>query len=254
MEKLIRPIAYIETDFKEKFGIPRQPLLVKGLTGRIIFEPEYRHPDALKGIEQFSHLWLIWDFSENDNTIFHATVKPPRLGGKTHVGVFASRSPFRPNGMGLSVVRLVKVEQTEENGQVLVVEGADMLDGTPIYDIKPYIPLVDCQREAVDGYTAETRKISLEVECPEEVWTVREPDMDGNLPKPCEKSEEEHRTEIVPLEKRQQIIEILSQDPRPRYGVDSDREYGMFFDKWNVKFVVKDGKVTVTKVESNKYE
>ncbi len=225
--KTIKPIAVIHTDFVEKFGIPRQSLQVKGLMGTIIFEPEFRHPDALKGIEQFSHLWLIWDFSKNDNSVFHATVKPPRLGGNTHVGVFASRASFRPNGMGLSVVKLVEVKDTEKDGLILVVEGADLLDGTPIYDIKPYIPVSDCIEDARGGYTEETCKHRLEVEFPEKLL------------------------EQIPEEKRIPLMGILEQDPRPRYGVDENREFGVAFAGDNIKFVVNGDTLTVTGVEKN---
>ena len=162
MEQL-KAIAHIRTDFPEKFGIPRQSGLVEELEGKVVFEPEFRHPDAVRGLEQFSHIWILWQFSENERAGWSVTVRPPRLGGNTRMGVFATRSPFRPNGIGLSCVRLKRVELTEKEGPVLTVLGADLMNNTPILDIKPYIPLTDCHPDASEGYTKETRKHALQV-------------------------------------------------------------------------------------------
>lgn len=214
----MRIIAYIHTDFPDKFGIPRQSGLVKELTGRIVFEPEYRNPEAVRGLDEFSHIWLLWKFSESKKEHWSATVKPPRLGGKKRMGVFATRSPFRPNDIGLSSVRLERIEMDEKDGPVLYVSGIDLMDRTPIYDIKPYIPLADCHPDATEGYTSETKKHELFVEFPEELL--------------C----------IYPEEKRQAILGVLSQDPRPTYFQDPERRYGVSFAGYDVKFLV-DGNV-----------
>lgn len=218
-------IAHIHTDFPDKFGIPRQSGLVKGLVGQIVFEPEYRNPEIVKGIEEFTHIWLLWKFSESRKEHWSATVKPPRLGGKVRKGVFATRSPFRPNDIGLSCVRLTKVELDEKRGPVLTVEGADLMDGTPIYDIKPYIPLSDCHPEASEGYTKETRVHELEVHFPEELL------------------------QIYPEEKRETVIGVLAQDPRPAYVQDPERLYGVLFAGYDVKFKVENDILTVQNVE-----
>ncbi|MGN1070653.1 MAG: tRNA (N6-threonylcarbamoyladenosine(37)-N6)-methyltransferase TrmO, partial [Candidatus Fimadaptatus sp.] len=160
----IRPIAHIRTDFPTKFGLPRQSGLVEQLEGVIVFEPEYRQTEALRGLEGFSHIWLIWDFSQAHTGRWSATVRPPKLGGNTRMGVFATRSPFRPNSLGLSCVRLIGIEQAGKLGAVLRVGGIDMMDGTPIYDIKPYVPVADCHPEASEGFTARTREVGLQVE------------------------------------------------------------------------------------------
>lgn len=165
----MKVIGHIRTDFPSKFGIPRQSGLIDGLKGKIVLEPEYRNPQVYKGIEEFSHIWLLWEFSEAKKEHWSATVKPPRLGGKKRMGVFATRAPFRPNNIGLSCVKLDRVEQDEKDGPVLWVAGVDLLDGTPIYDIKPYIPLTDCHPEASEGYTRETKIHELKVEFPEEL-------------------------------------------------------------------------------------
>lgn len=211
-------IAYIYTDFPDKFGIPRQSGLVKELTGKIVFEPEYRNPEAVRGLDEFSHIWLLWKFSESKKKHWSATVKPPRLGGKKRMGVFATRSPFRPNDIGLSSVRLEQIEMDEKDGPVLYVSGIDLMDGTPIYDIKPYIPLADCHPDAAEGYTGETKKHELFVEFPEELL--------------C----------IYPKEKRKAILGVLAQDPRPAYVQDPERVYGVSFAGYDVKFQV-DGNV-----------
>ena len=216
-------IARIYTDFREKFGIPRQSGLAKDTVGRIVFEPEYRVPEALRGIEEYSHLWLIWNFSEAEREGWSPTVRPPRLGGNKRMGVFATRSPFRPNAIGLSSVRLLSVEDTAE-GKVLVVAGADILDGTPIYDIKPYLAFTDSHPDAVCGFADEVRDYSLEVVIPEELKYG------------------------LSDEYIKALISILSGDPRPQYKEDGDRIYGMIYGKYEVKFTVADGVLTVVEI------
>ena len=213
-ELILRPIAHIQTDFKEKFGVPRQSGRVKELQGWVVFEKEYAVREALRGLEEFSHIWLLWEFSEAKKEHWSATVKPPRLGGKKRMGVFATRAPFRPNNIGLSCVKLDRVEQDEKDGPVLWVAGVDLLDGTPIYDIKPYIPLTDCHPEASEGYTRETKIHELKVEFPEELLNQ------------------------YPEEKRQAVLGILAQDPRPTYFQDPERVYGVPFAGFDVKFRV----------------
>lgn len=214
-------IAYIRTDFPSKFGIPRQSGLVRGLIGKIVFESEYRNPEAVRGLEEFSHIWLIWQFSEAKREHWSATVKPPRLGGKKRMGVFATRSPFRPNNIGLSSVRLERVEIDEKDGPVLYVSGVDLLDKTPIYDIKPYIPLADCHPEATEGYTGETKLHELQVNFPEELLRR------------------------YPEAKREAILGVLAQDPRPTYFQDPERIYGVPFAGYDVKFKVDGDVLTV---------
>lgn len=221
----VKAIAHIRTDFPEKFGIPRQSGLVEELEGKVVFEPEFRHPDSVRGLEQFSHIWILWQFSENERAGWSVTVRPPRLGGNIRMGVFATRSPFRPNGIGLSCVRLKRVELTEKEGPVLTVLGADLMDNTPILDIKPYIPLTDCHPEASEGYTKETRKHALQVEFPEELLSR------------------------YPEEKRKAAAAVLSQDPRPGYSSDPERIYGVTFAGYDIKFRVKDGVLTVCGLE-----
>ena len=221
---LLKPIAYIETDFNEKFGIPRQSGRAKSLQGKIVFCPEYRNPDALREIEGFSHLWLIFDFSKAHREKWSPTVRPPRLGGNKKIGVFASRSPFRPNPLGLSVVKLEKAEKTKEQGTVLIVSGVDLLNHTPIYDIKPYLPFADCIAEAVGGYADEFTTHKLTV------------DFDESLIEP------------IPKEKRKAVLECLADDPRPSYQND-DRTYIMKFGNYDFSFFVKDSILKVTKVE-----
>ena len=219
-------IAHIYTDFTEKFGIPRQSGLVDETLGRIVFEPEYRNPDALRGIEKYSHLWIIWQFSESILDSWHATVRPPRLGGNTSVGVFASRSPMRPNPIGLSSVRLVDVIKSESDGTVLIVSGADMLNGTPIYDIKPYLSFTDSHPDAIDGFAGDVFERKLTV-------------IDNGL-----------LYDIEP--KTAKIIkELLSQDPRPQYKSDPERVYGMAYGGYNVKFKVEGERLYIIEVEGN---
>ena len=207
-------IAHIYTDFPEKFGIPRQSGLVPGLIGRIVFEPRYRSPDAVKGIEAFSYLWLLWKFEGTERSNWSATVKPPRLGGNTHVGVFATRSPFRPNPIGLSSVRFERLELTEE-GPVITVSGIDMRSGTPIIDIKPYLPYADCHTDATDGFAAAVKDCNLEVDFPEQLL---------------------HQ---LPAEKQEAAVQILSQDPRPHYQEDPERRYGVSFAGFDIRFQVE---------------
>lgn len=222
-QTVIKPVAIIQTDFKEKFGIPRQSGRAPSLTARIVFTPEYRNPDAIRGIEGFSHLWLIFDFSLSHRKDFSPTVRPPRLGGNQRVGVFASRSPFRPNNLGLSSVKLVGVEEDEKDGAVLIVSGADLLDGTPIYDIKPYLPFADCHPDAVGGYADQQKDYHLDLIFPERLKS------------------------LLPKDKLEGLIECLKDDPRPSYQND-DREYGMNFAGFEVKFKVTNDTLTVTDI------
>ncbi len=217
----IHPIAHIYTDFKEKFGIPRQSGRADLALGRIVFEKEYRNPDMLRGIEEFSHLWIIFDFSKAHRDNLSPTVRPPRLGGNTRVGVFASRSPFRPNFMGLSAVKLEKLETTEKDGTVLVVSGADMLDGTPVYDIKPYLKYADSLPEACGGYGDEHCSYGLNVEI-----------MPGGA-------------DIIPPDKLGALLQCLADDPRPSYQDDETRVYSMAFADFDVHFKVKGDTLTV---------
>ena len=218
-------IAKIQNDFKEKFGIPRQSGLSGELTSRIVFEPEYRNPDALRGIEGFSHLWLIWQFSKALREDWSPTVRPPRLGGNKRVGVFATRSPFRPNPIGLSSVKLVAIEHTESEGDVLIVSGADLLDGTPIYDIKPYVAYSDCHADAVSGFADPVQNYALDVVFCKDLLSK------------------------IDISKQNALIKILEQDPRPSYQNDPDREYGMKFASYEIFFKVDGNTLIVTRVE-----
>lgn len=217
-------IAYIHTDFTSKFGIPRQSGLVDELEATIVFEPEYRSPDALRGIEEYSHLWLIWQFSECVDKEWTPTVRPPRLGGNKRMGVFATRSPFRPNPVGLSSVRLIGVEKTEKHGCILRVAGADLLDGTPIYDIKPYLPYVDSHPEASNGFALDEKDGRLDVEFPEEL------------------------IKTIPHQKQAALIAVLAQDPRPGYQNEPERVYGIEFAGFDVRFKVNGKKLTVIEI------
>ncbi len=223
-EHLIKPVAHIHSDFKEKFGIPRQSGRAPSLISKIVFTPEFRLDEALKHIEEFSHLWLIFGFSKSVREEFSPTVRPPRLGGNKRVGVFASRSPFRPNSLGLSSVKLVRVEKTANQGSMLIVAGADLLDGTPIYDIKPYLPFTDCHPDAVGGYADEQVEYKLEVIFPE------------------------HLKDLMDSDKLKALIECLSDDPRPSYQED-EREYGMSFGEFEIKFTVKGKTLSVLDVK-----
>ena len=211
---MIQPIAHMQSDFPTKFGIPRQSGLVDELRSTIVFEPEFRNPDTLRGIEGYSHLWVIWQFSEALRTEWSPTVRPPRLGGNTRMGVFATRSPFRPNSLGLSCVKLLKVEHTEEHGTVLHVGGADLMDGTPIFDIKPYIPYSDCLKDAVGGFTEDAEDFLLEVDFPADLL------------------------ETLPENKRTAAVGVLSHDPRPSYQRSSERVYGLTFAGFDIRFTV----------------
>ena len=220
-------IARIRTDFKEKFGIPRQSGITDELEARIVFEPEYRVPEALRGIEGYSHLWIIWQFSEAVRDTWSPTVRPPRLGGNKRMGVFATRSPYRPNPIGLSSVRLDRVERTEE-GDVLIVRGADLLDGTPIYDIKPYLAFTDSHPDAIGGFADPVKEYSLNVSFCKELLSK------------------------IDVSKQNALIKILEHDPRPSYQDDSEREYGMRFSSYEIFFRVEGATLTVTNVkESN---
>lgn len=215
-------IARIHTDFKTKFGIPRQSGVVEELRGEIVFEPEFRNADAVRGLDEWSHIWLIWQFSENLREDFSPTVRPPRLGGNTHVGVFATRSPFRPNAIGLSCVKLDSIELDGEKGPVLHVSGVDLMDGTPIFDIKPYLPYADCHPDATGGFTDKTEFETLDLVIPEEI----------------EKK--------VPSDKLGALKGVLQNDPRPRYHNDADRVYGFEFAGFEIRFKVSGNTLTVT--------
>lgn len=220
----IRPIAKMRSDFPSKFGIPRQSGLVQELQSTIVFEPEFRNPDTLRGLEGYSHLWLIWQFSEAVRTDWSPTVRPPRLGGNTRMGVFATRSPFRPNNLGLSCVRLIGVEQTQNQGTVIHVAGADLMDGTPIFDIKPYVPYSDCHSEASGGFTDTAGDFLLQVNFPEELL------------------------QRLPEKKRAATVGVLSHDPRPSYQRDPERVYGLPFAGYDIRFTVRGNVLTVCDV------
>ena len=220
----IQVIARMHSDFATKFGIPRQSGLVEELRSTIVFEPEFRNPDTLRGIEDFSHLWIIWQFSEAVRTEWSPTVRPPRLGGNTRLGVFATRSPFRPNSLGLSSVKLLGVEKTEKFGTVLHVGGADLMDGTPIFDIKPYIPYGDCHPDATGGFTDTADDFLLTVNFPESLL------------------------KILPEGKREAAIGVLSHDPRPSYQRKPGRVYGLTFAGFDIRFKVCDDILTVGEV------
>ena len=221
----IEKIAQIRTDFPTKFGIPRQSGIVEKLEGKIIFEPRYRDPDALRGIEGFSHLWIIWGFSESERESYSPIVRPPKLGGNTKMGVFATRSPYRPSSLGLSLVKLKRIEKSDKNGHVLVVSGIDMVDKTPIYDIKPYLPNADVAQDAQGGFADEISDYKLRVECNEEALSV------------------------LPREKGEILLEILAEDPRPAYIDDTERVYGFEFSGHEIKFKVENKTLTVISIE-----
>ncbi len=234
----INPIAYIHTEFPEKFGIPRQSGLAKSLRGRIVFEPEFRNPEALRGLEGFSHMWLIWEFSANRRGMtaretagfrpsWQPTVRPPRLGGNAYMGVFATRSPFRPNPLGLSCVKIDSIDTASPDGPVIYVCGADLMDGTPIYDMKPYIRYADSRPEAVCGYVDGLEERLLKVVFP------------------SDESDKIRDKSIIPP-----LMETLRLDPRPSYHDDPERVYGLSFGGYNVRFVVAGGILTVTDVET----
>lgn len=215
-------IARMKSDFATKFGIPRQSGLVDALRSTVVFEPEFRNADALRGIEDFSHLWIIWQFSETVREDWSPTVRPPRLGGNTRLGVFATRSPFRPNAIGLSSVKLLDVEHTEKHGTVLHVAGADLMDGTPIFDIKPYIPYGDCHPDATGGFTDSADNFLLKVDFPANLLSK------------------------LPQNKQDAAIGVLSHDPRPSYQRKADRIYGLNFAGFDIRFTV-DGETLFVK-------
>lgn len=221
-------IARVYTDFPEKFGIPRQSGLVKNLKGKIVFEPEYRNNSALKGLDGFSHLWIIWKFSEAVTDNWSPTVRPPRLGGNKRIGVFATRAPYRPNPIGLSSVKIEKIELNTPKGPIIEISGADMLDGTPIYDIKPYIAYTDSHPDAIGGFSDEVFENSLKVEADEKFEN------------------------IMPKENYESLMQILSSDPRPGYKEDSDRVYGLSFAGYEIKFTVKDNVLKIEKMEKKR--
>lgn len=220
----LKLIARVHTDFPTKFGIPRQSGLVEALEAEVVFESEFRNPDAVRGLEGFSHVWLLWGFSEVNRVNWSATVRPPRLGGNARMGVFATRSPFRPNPIGISSVRLVSVNLTDPRGPVLRVAGADMMDGTPVYDIKPYVPISDCHADATGGFSDAHRADQLKVEFPGK-WF-----------------------EMIPAGKRKALIGVLENDPRPSYQSDPDRKYGFAFAGFDVRFRVEADTLTVCEV------
>ena len=221
----MKTIARIHTDFPTKFGIPRQSGIIPSLQGCIVFEPEYRNPEAVRGLEDFSHIWLLWEFSEAVRDSWSPTVRPPRLGGNVRKGVFATRSPFRPNPIGLSSVRLEKVELDPKLGPVLYVSGGDLMDGTPIYDIKPYIAYTDSHPDAVSGFASTPAEYLLDVDFPQDLL------------------------QQVPESQRESLIEVLAHDPRPQYQDDPSRVYGMAFGGMEVKFMVDGIQLTVLEVK-----
>lgn len=223
----IQVIAKMRSDFPTKFGIPRQSGLVEDLQSMIVFEPEFRKAEALRGLENFSHLWIIWQFSKAVRQDWSPTVRPPRLGGNTRMGVFATRSPFRPNSLGLSSVKILGLEQTAEFGTVIHVGGADLMDGTPIFDIKPYIPYSDCHQDAAGGFTDTASDFLLQVDFP-----------DSLLQK-------------IPQNKRQALLGVLSHDPRPSYQNDPTRIYGLSFGGYDIQFMVQDKLLTVREIEED---
>lgn len=225
MDITVQPIAKMRSDFPTKFGIPRQSGLAENLRSTIVFEPQYRNADALRGLEDFSHLWIIWQFSEAVRKEWTPTVRPPRLGGNTRMGVFATRSPFRPNSIGLSCVKLIGIEHTAEQGTVIHVAGADLMDGTPILDIKPYIPYCDAHPEALGGFTTNAGDFLLKVDFPAELL------------------------ELLPESKREAACEVLSHDPRPSYQADPERLYGLSFAGFDIRFTVENETLYVKEVK-----
>ncbi|MBR5109161.1 MAG: tRNA (N6-threonylcarbamoyladenosine(37)-N6)-methyltransferase TrmO [Clostridia bacterium] len=219
-------IARIENGFETKFGVPRQSGLAGAVLSRIVFEPAYRNPDALRGLEDFSHLWLIWEFSQAKRDAWSPTVRPPRLGGNARMGVFATRSPFRPNPIGLSCVKIHEIRPQSEIGPLIFVSGADLMNGTPIYDIKPYLPYADCHPEAAGGFTDAVERIQLAVDCSPELLAK------------------------IPKAHRAAVLEILSQDPRPSYQHDPERVYGMAYAGMDVRFRVEGERLTVTEIRT----
>ena len=225
MEFTMEAIARIRTDFSTKFGVPRQSGLVEALEAEIVFEPAYRNRDALRGLEGFSHLWLVWVFHQAAGRDWSPTVRPPRLGGNRRMGVFATRSPFRPNPIALSAVGLAGIEETADRGPVLRVRGADLVDGTPILDIKPYLPYADCLPQAQGGFASQPAGETLAVEIPPEIWAR------------------------IPENRREALRAVLAQDPRPRYQNDPGRVYGFVFGGWEIRFTVDGERLTVREAQ-----
>ena len=226
----LTPIAHIRSEFREKFGIPRQSGLVDALRAQVVFTPPFRNADALRGLEDYSHLWLIWQFSQvvaagADGANWSPTVRPPRLGGNVRMGVFATRSPFRPNAIGLSSVRLERVELHTPEGPVLQVRGADLMDGTPILDIKPYLPYTDAHPDAAGGFAAQALQQTVAVDCPPALLAR------------------------LPADRRPALLDVLAQDPRPGYQHEPGRVYGFPFAGFEVRFTVEDGRLTVVSIE-----
>lgn len=217
-------IAKIQNDFSTKFGIPRQSGIVDDLKATIVFEPEYRNNDSVRGLDGFSHIWLIWLFSEATREEFTPLVRPPRLGGNTYMGVFATRSPYRPNSMGLSCVKLDKIEFDDTLGPILHISGADLMDGTPIFDIKPYLPFTDCRPDATSGFSPSSEECSLQVVCPDELL------------------------KILPENKQKAVLSLLSLDPRPQYHNNPERVYGMSFAGFDIRFCVNGNTLTVHEI------
>lgn len=230
MEHTMQVIAHIRSDFPTKFGIPRQAGLVPALRAEIVFEPAFRKDDALRGLEGFSHLWLIWEFSEAVRRDWSPTVRPPRLGGNERIGVFASRSPFRPSPIGLSCVKLEEIRRTPHDGTVLIVSGADLMDGTPIFDIKPYLPYADAHPEAVGGFANTAPEAALTVDCPPELL------------------------EQIPPDRRDALLRVLAHDPRPSYQDDPERIYGMEFAGCDVRFRVDGAQLAVCEIREKRTE
>ena len=224
MDIIMRPIAHMKSDFPTKFGIPRQSGLASSLRSTIVFTPEYRNAEALRGLEDFSRIWVIWQFSESVRDQWTPTVRPPRLGGNVRMGVFATRSPFRPNAIGLSCVEIVGIESTPDCGTVIHVAGADLMDGTPILDIKPYIPYSDCFPDALGGFTSTAGDYLLDVDFPARLL------------------------DLLPEDKRQAAIEVLSHDPRPSYQKDPARVYGLRFSQFDIRFTVDEKHLVVKQV------
>lgn len=221
----MKAIAHIENAMDTKFGVPRQSGLVEELQGTVVFEPEYRDAQALRGLEEFSHLWLLWEFSENKQKEWSPTVRPPRLGGNARMGVFATRSPFRPNPIGLSCVKLIGIQKDPAKGHVLQIAGGDLMNGTPIYDIKPYLPYTDCHPEAAGGFTDVVERRTLQVEIPSEL------------------------EQKIPEQQREALYGVLAQDPRPSYQQDPERIYGMSYGGRDIRFRVADGVLQVAAIE-----
>lgn len=221
-------VARIHNDFPTKFGLPRQSGLADSLEAMIVFEEKYRNADALRGLEGYSHLWLIWEFHQAKREAWSPTVRPPRLGGNKRMGVFATRSPFRPNPIGLSCVKLLRIEHKAHLGAVLCVTGADLMDGTPIYDIKPYLPYADCHPEATGGFAETVRAHALQVDIPPSLLSC------------------------VPEEKRKALVQVLSQDPRPGYQQDAERVYGFSFAGYEIRFRVEGERLTVCAIEQGR--